>query len=242
MPQDAIIQLMTSVLSQSQYTMIKHAEIKPGERAMSKSKKAATKAICQWRASVLGRDEEGAFTSRLHNGLANKKKYTVFVDGVAQRTHDAKDLLDLMSDHIGGNLVKMGKKYYLQSRGIPQGSVLSSLLCNYFYADLERRHLSFLFEPDCLLVRLIDDFLLITLDRHKAEKFVEMMHRGLPEYGVEVSTQKTLVNFDVHIDGKRVPKAMAGTGFPYCGIRINDTTLEITKDVEARKHIAKGAE
>jgi telomerase reverse transcriptase len=35
--------------------------------------------------------------------------------------------------------VKMGPDYYRQMVGIPQGSVLSSLLCSFFYGDLEKR-------------------------------------------------------------------------------------------------------
>lgn len=140
-------------------------------------------------------------------------------------------LLCLLNDHIEKNLVKIGKKYYRQKRGIPQGSVLSSFLCNYFYADLESNHLDFLRTPDCLLMRLIDDFLLITLDKSKAVRFVETMHRGLPEYGVQVSPPKTLVNFDMRIDGQAVGKTTQPS-FPYCGTRINDQTLDITKDGE----------
>jgi telomerase reverse transcriptase len=78
-------------------------------------------------------------------------------------------------------------------------------------------------------MRLIDDFLLITLDRTKAVRFVEAMHRGMPEYGVQVNAKKTLVNFDMNIDGVTVCKA-TGRAFPYCGTSINDRTLDITKD------------
>ncbi|EXV02575.1 telomerase ribonucleoprotein complex - RNA binding domain protein [Metarhizium robertsii] len=234
-PQDAIIQLMKSIPSQQGYTFTKHAEVQPGERAMMAPEKTATKAIRRWHASVLARDMP-PFVDRLRHGLASKKRNTVFVDRVALEGWDTESLLSLLADHVQRNLVKIGKKYYRQKRGIPQGSVLSSFLCNYFYADLERKHLGFLLSPDCLLMRLIDDFLLITLDKNKAVRFVETMHRGVPEYGVEVSPGKTLVNFDMQIDGKPVCKA-GTTGFPYCGTRIDDRSLDITKDVEAKAAI-----
>lgn len=229
-PQDAIIELMKSVPSQRQYTVTKHAEVQPGERAMVEPEKTATKAIRRWHASALAKDTQIPFADRLQNGLATKRKHTVFIDGVAQRNHDTKALLQLLTDHVERNLVKIGKKYYRQKRGIPQGSVLSSLLCNYFYADLEKKHLGFLLKPDCLLMRLIDDFLLITLDKSKAVQFVETMHRGMPEYGVKVSHGKTMVNFDMRINGEAVCKMPADIGFPYCGTCINDRTLDITKD------------
>ena len=39
--------------------------------------------------------------------------------------------------------LKIGQDYYRQIVGIPQGSVLSALLCSFFYGDLEREHLKF---------------------------------------------------------------------------------------------------
>lgn len=62
--------------------------------------------------------------------------------------------------------------------GIPQGSVLSTVLCNIFYADLERKKLPFLLDEEGLLLRLIDDFLFITMNREHAKSFLEQMHRG----------------------------------------------------------------
>lgn len=45
---------------------------------------------------------------------------------------------------------KIGKDYFRQVVGIPQGSVLSTLLCSFFYGDLERRHLKFTEDSDCV--------------------------------------------------------------------------------------------
>lgn len=229
-PQDAVMRLMRSIPSQSQYTLTKHAEVQPGERSLAEPAKAGTKAIRRWRTSVLARDQKISFATRLHKGLAENKKHTVFVDGVAHRSHSTAALLSLLTSHVESNVVKIGKKYYRQKRGIPQGSVVSSLLCNYFYADLEKTHLSFVTGTDCLLMRLIDDFLLITLDKDKAAQFVRTMHGGFPGYGVQVSAHKTLVNFDMVLDGELVCKSEPDKGFPYCGTRINDKTLDITKD------------
>ncbi|KAG5926155.1 hypothetical protein E4U42_003572 [Claviceps africana] len=231
-PQAELLKLMQSVPSQSTYTIIKHAEVWPGEHTTLGPQTVKSKAMRKWRALVLTQGQDATFTARLHNGLATKKRDTVFIDGVAQKGHETSALLHLMTDHIERNLVKFGKKYYRQKRGIPQGSILSSFLCNYFYADLERKHLGFLSGPDCLLMRLTDDFLLITLDKEKAVKFVETMHRGLPDYGVRVSPQKTVLNFPMSLHGETLQMATSGA-FPYCGTCINDATLEITKDGKA---------
>lgn len=136
-------------------------------------------------------------------------------------------------------MVKIGKKFYRQKEGIPQGSVLSSLLCNYFYADLEATHLSFLNPKESLLLRLIDDFLLITTNRAHAKHFLEVMHEGLPEYGVGVNPDKTLVNFEVVVKGRKVPRLLGQGGFPYCGSFVDTKSLDVRRDRERRKDMGE---
>lgn len=238
-PQPAVIKLMGSIPSQDKYTIMKHAEVKPGERALLECEKSSSKAIRRWHATALAEGEPFNFTARLERDLAGKKKNTVFVDSAMRKTHSVGELLRLLNQHVEQNLVKVGKKYYRQKIGIPQGSVLSSFLCNYFYADLEAQYLGFLASPDTLLLRLIDDFLLVTLDRDKAVRFVDTMHQGVPEYGVVVNPAKTLVNFDMSHDGTPVRKVDGQAGFPYCGTTINCQTLDITKDRHRDAHLGK---
>ncbi|KAF0638481.1 hypothetical protein FPSE5266_10706 [Fusarium pseudograminearum] len=236
-PQEAVVELMKSVPSQTNYTIMKHVEVKPGERAVIDDDKYSSKAISRWHATALSENENSAFVERLEKDLAPKKKNTVFVDSAFRRTKNVGELMHLLKQHVEHNLVLVGKKYYRQKVGIPQGSVLSSFLCNYFYADLEAKHLGFLDSPDCLLLRLIDDFLLVTLDQNKAAKFVNAMHGGFPEYGVAVNPAKTMVNFDMLYDGEPVRKYNHERGFPYCGTAINCQTLDITKDRERDANI-----
>lgn len=226
-PQDAIIALMNSVPSHSKYDMIKHVEVMPNQAAVL----ANTKTFKRWHTSAKAPGDTSTFLQQVGRQIGTGKKDSVIVDSVFRKTHRTCDLLALMNSHIQQNLVKIGKKYYRQKAGIPQGSIISSVLCNYFYADLERTRLSFLRADDCLLLRLIDDFLLITTDQRKAARFVTVMHQGLSEYGVIVSPSKTLVNFPLTIDNLSVPSLPAGNNaFPYCGTRIDMRTLNLTKD------------
>ena len=229
-PQAAVVKLMATVPSREIYTIAKHAEVQPGQRTLLGPDKPATKPVKRWHSTALGEGPCRSLLERLEGGSGKVSKNTVFVDRGTQTSHDTRALMHLLREHVEENLVKVGKKYYRQRVGIPQGSVLSSFLCSYFYADLERQHLSFLDAPDCLLMRLTDDFLLITLDKSKAIRFVETMLRGVPEYGVEVNHKKTLINFNMQIGDKVVPKAPEKGGFPYCGTRIDTQTLGISKD------------
>lgn len=54
----------------------------------------------------------------------------------------------LLREHITTNLVKINSKLYRQKDGIPQGSVLSSMLCSLFYGDMEKTALAFTKDPD----------------------------------------------------------------------------------------------
>lgn len=238
-----MIELLKQIPQQSHYKLLKHAEVAlPSSSTTGSSSSNATtdaKPTRRWHTTATTRTDARPFPQRLEEDAALRKNRTdtVFVHSAAQATHAARDLLALATAHVRQNLVRVGKKYYRQRAGIPQGSVLSSTLCNYFYADLERRCLPFLVSAaeDCLLMRLIDDFLLITTDRDKASRFVEVMHGGLPEYGVVVNAAKSLANFGLVVGGVEVPRVGEGRGFPYCGLLIDCGTLAVAKGREGVK-------
>lgn len=226
-PQAAVVALMRTIPSQSRYDMIKHVEIRPNDNGTLNG----SKVMKRWHSSAKAARDKSTFLQLVERRTVPSKKNAVYVDSVFRKSHSTQDLLALMDSHIQQNLVKIGKKYYRQKDGIPQGSVLSSVLCNYFYAHLEDQELQFIQAEDCLLLRLIDDFLLITTDRTKASRFVNVMQQGMPAYGVTVGPDKTLVNFDLAMNGSQVPKLHDGChAFPYCGTQIDYRTLEISKD------------
>ncbi|KAI5290669.1 hypothetical protein KEM54_000833 [Ascosphaera aggregata] len=174
-----------------------------------------------------------------------KRRNTIFVPRPARQgaQFKAETLLDLLARHVKANLVRVGKKYYRQRHGIPQGSVVSSLLCNLFYADHERKCLNFLLRDgeskrnNALLLRMIDDYLLITTDKGLAVRFLHEMLVPNEEYGITVNPEKTLVNFKVQIDGVRLPQhgtagaaGEAAPAFPFCGTTIDTKTLALSRD------------
>lgn len=226
--------------SESEYRISKHVEIKPGENHRADPK---SKPIRKWTALAHSPDDFQTFEETLEGELAVGRKNIVFIENIVNQFRGTAEILNLLAEHVQQNMVKIGKKFYRQKEGIPQGSVLSSLLCNLFYADLEAQHLSFLQVGESLLLRLIDDFLLITTNPKHAKKFLQVMHDGLPAYGVRVNPDKTLTNFEVTINGKKVARLLGdsatGAGFPYCGSFIDIKTLDISRDRERRKNICK---
>ncbi len=227
-PQEAIVELMKGIPSHGRYKIAKHVEIQAVENTLGHA--SDSRASSRWHSVASAAGNTGSFLQSAEGELGIKRKNTVFVDSIVQKSIDRESLMSLLASHVRQNLVKIGKKYYRQREGIPQGSVLSSTLCNYFYADLETRHLSFLQGDDCLLLRLIDDFLLITTSRGKATHFIQTMHQGFPEYGAMVNLGKSLVNFEMTTDGQKVPLFQGDAPFPYCGTLIDCHTLEVSKD------------
>ncbi|KAF3926350.1 hypothetical protein AA313_de0202275 [Arthrobotrys entomopaga] len=163
------------------------------------------------------------------------KRSLIFVDRVAATYHERATLIRELREHVSNNFVQIGKKFYRQTVGIPQGSVMSTLLCNLFYADLETKELPFTSAKTGLLMRLIDDFLFITTNREHAKRFSDAMHAGFPDYGVVVKVEKSLVNFEAEFEGKKIERVVGdGGGFPYCGALINEKTLEMKRDWSRR--------
>lgn len=236
-PQKDVVRLMKQIASEEDYRIARHAEIKSSDThghgfvSNSTDSKPARKFICTARAAT----DFQSFDEFASAGLGTAKKNTIFVNSIVQTLQEKEKTLDLLQDHVERNVIKIGKKFFRQKAGIPQGSVLSSLLCNYFYAELEKECLGFLEGHQSVLLRLIDDFLLITTNKDHAKRFLQVMHDGIAKYGVEVNAAKSLANFDVIVNGSQVPCLQGRTEFPYCGSSINTKTLEITKDRDRRK-------
>lgn len=214
-PQHKLVQLMERLISEDDYRVTKHVEINRRKGGDKPARKFVTKA----RGAT---DFTNSFKAASNSG-------TVFVDTAMRKRHSADDLLYLLEEHVRMNLVRIGKKYYRQKNGIPQGSILSSILCNFFYGELESEVLAFLHQHhESLLLRLIDDFLLITTDYSRATRFLNLMISGQPDYGITVNPQKSLVNFPITINNIPIPRSTIL--FPYCGTLINTHTLEISRE------------
>ena len=230
-PQQEVIRVIERICSEKDYRIAQHAEIKPnGARWSHCNDKASAKPSRKFLAPARAGDDSDTFEQVVNQSFARGKKGTIFVDMGAQTLDDRESLLDLLEEHVRSNVVRIGKKFFLQKRGIPQGSILSSILCNFFYADFERECLGSLRGEDALLLRMTDDFLLISTSREKATEFLQTMHDGAEAYGIQIRPEKTLVNFDCVVNGTSLNSLDNGTQFPYCGVMINMNTLEITKD------------
>lgn len=231
-PQRRLLDLAKKLVSETAYTISKHVEIRPGSRQnnMSHCEKDDPQGK-PWRKFLTKASPTDSICSLTDS--TNIKSNAVYVDLATVYNQSAQELFARLDEHVRANLVKIGKKFFKQREGIPQGSILSSLLCNYFYGALEREVLGFLSSGDALLLRFIDDFLLVTPDAGLARRFLQLMIDGQPDYGVSVNPAKSLVNFEVTINGTVLPRLQDSIWFPYCGNLINTRTLEIKRNFAA---------
>uniref|UniRef100_A0A8C7CE57 Telomerase reverse transcriptase n=1 Tax=Neovison vison TaxID=452646 RepID=A0A8C7CE57_NEOVI len=144
----------------------------------------------------------------------------------------SSSLFQLFLSLVYNHVIRIGGKSYIQCQGIPQGSVLSTLLCSLCYGDMERRLFPGI-QQDGLLLRLVDDFLLVTPHLKRAQAFLRTLVRGVPEYGCSANLQKTAVNFPVEdmALGSTAPLQLpAHCLFPWCGLLLDTQTLEVSCD------------
>ncbi|EPY49626.1 telomerase reverse transcriptase 1 protein Trt1 [Schizosaccharomyces cryophilus OY26] len=132
---------------------------------------------------------------RLVSSLANRMKDTLFIDNVEYWTKTFDELYDILEKHISQNIVKIGRKYYRQTQGIPQGSVISSYLCYFYMQELIEDYLLFTKRKGSTLIRVVDDFLFITVHKKAANRFLSISSKGFTKYNFNTSNGKTLINF-----------------------------------------------
>lgn len=74
---------------------------------------------------------------------------SLLIDRVIGTHCSSKDLLKQLNAHLVEHYIRLDGQVYRQKVGIPQGSILSSLLCSLFYGDMDTREFKFLLHrPD----------------------------------------------------------------------------------------------
>ncbi|XP_047460477.1 telomerase reverse transcriptase isoform X2 [Mugil cephalus] len=144
-----------------------------------------------------------------------------------------RDMLQFFNQMLTGSVVQHGKKTYRQCRGIPQGSVVSSLICCLCYGHMENVLFKDIAKNKGCLMRLVDDFLLITPHQGEAQTFLKILLAGVPQYGLVVNPQKVMINFPVPEsvcscpDIRLLPPHCL---FPWCGLLVDTHSLNVHKD------------
>lgn len=159
-----------------------------------------------------------ATTSTSETNSSSNKRNSISTYGVLEKFVLANKVKFLIKSLIGHNIISFNNKYHLQTKGIPQGSILSTLLCNLYYAQFEKQNLKFI--VDGLVMRLVDDYILVTTSKLEAETFAGLLNQGVPEWGIEISKNKTKTNILEETEW-----------LAYCGMFLSTSTLETRIDL-----------
>ncbi|KAF5887628.1 telomerase reverse transcriptase, partial [Clarias magur] len=160
---------------------------------------------------------------KLHNAIL-VEKLSVDVKGA--------DVFRFFRQMLSSYVIQYNKKLFRQVCGVPQGSVVSTMLCNLCYGHMETRVLKDITEKGGCLMRLVDDFLLITPRLSKAMEFLKTLMGGVPVYGCVINPQKVAVNFPVRdeLQCTEMTEFPAHCLFPWCGLLIDTCSLHIYND------------
>lgn len=181
----------------------------------------------------------------------------VLCDSIVHPSCQRESLLWLLREHISSNLVKIGKDFCLQKLGIPQGSTLSTLLCCFYLGRMEQE-LGIYAAPQTestppinsdgssttaqdILMRYTDDFLFISTDKERAQRFFNVMQQGSTKYNCFIAPDKTIANFALHNDQRdcasigtsnhAVGTVNEGREFGWCSYLIDTRMLTVRYDL-----------
>lgn len=132
------------------------------------------------------------------------------------------------------------------------------MLCNLYFGNIEELMLDGVFEKessqiirgssstDCnalfvkskhdihLLVRIVDDFLLISSSKSTSARFLKRVNEGIPSLGVKINSDKSRVNYSISLENTNTGKLEVIEAchdfFPWCGLLIDTRTCEISLD------------
>jgi hypothetical protein len=254
--QTHLLKILDTLLTQNDYMVEKFSIMHPRD-GMSE--------ICRRHKRIARPLEELVPFSMTTRVLAEQHRGSIFIDGVSTIAVSKQQVLSQVREHLTSHLVvakgRFRNRYLLQATGIPQVSILSSLLCNIYYGDVERHMLKNIFrdgyhyDTSCsrdmdsldLLARMIDDFILITTASDNLETFFTTMYQGDSSLGVEVNKEKSRSSVDLQFknrDGSvEIVQATKSSKrfFPWCGLLFDTMTGEVRNDY-SRFYEGKGSD
>ncbi|XP_028638557.1 telomerase reverse transcriptase isoform X3 [Grammomys surdaster] len=228
-PQDKLLEVVANMIrhSESMYCSRQYAVVRRDSQGqVHKSFRRQVSTLSDFQPYM------SQFVMHLQDSDASALRNSVVIEQSISMNETSSGLLDFFLHFVRHSVMKIGGRYYVQCQGIPQGSILSTLLCSLCFGDMENKLFAEV-QQDGLLLRFVDDFLLVTPHLAQAKAFLSTLVYGVPEYGCTINLQKTVVNFPVEtgaLDGAVPHQLPAHCLFPWCGLLLDTQTLEVFCD------------
>jgi len=153
----------------------------------------------------------------------------IIVDKAKTIRFKKSQVLEVIREHVLHSTIVLPnntEKYYRRIKGVFQGLPLLATLCDLVYNSLVDKNFQFLFKKsDSILLRLVDDFLVISTDKSQCQKVYDIaLGEEFQLSGALVNTNKTSW-VETSTDLEDFIK--------FVGLKINPSTLEIMPDADS---------
>ncbi|CAA6654698.1 unnamed protein product [Spirodela intermedia] len=125
--QDRLLDVMKDVIWKKEYLLRKYAQVICTKKTMS----------TRYGYVCVDRNEDHDIANSL-TSIRSCSSHGIITDqGILKKIKHA-EIHHLLREHVKSNILQLGRDFCLQRSGISQGSLLSSLLCSFYYGHLER--------------------------------------------------------------------------------------------------------
>lgn len=183
--------------------------------------------------TISGGQRKSVYFESLHPPSEFVKKFGEKIVSNGSYLVTKETLLQKLCALLFYNVTKLGKQHYVQTVGIPQGSVVSTLLCAAYYGHMDRTMLSLIQGRKDLLIRMVDDMLYVTPVKENAELLLKIFLEGIPEFNCRSNLKKCSINFKYsHPVFGRVPNLVDSQEnfIRFCGLAFDTTSLSVSLD------------
>ncbi|CAN6467431.1 unnamed protein product [Victoria cruziana] len=124
--QGKLLHVMDDILQEQEYHLRRYVQVH-----------------CSRRSLVVHHDDllvnHGKCSYSLLASKQSRSSHSILVDQASTRKIGRDELLVFLTKHIRNNIWRLDGKLFLHEIGIPQGSMISSFLCSFYYGHLERK-------------------------------------------------------------------------------------------------------
>ncbi|XP_019731824.1 telomerase reverse transcriptase [Hippocampus comes] len=173
---------------------------------------------------------KGFLTALQRNDRAH---HSIMVEQDLATNIHSQEILQFFTHMLTHSFVRFGKRTYRQLCGIPQGCSASTLLCCLCYGHMENALFQGMELAKGRLMRMVDDFLLITPSLSEAQNFLKVLFAGVSQYGLVVNPHKVVVNFELQEDLSSyagIQTLASHCLFPWCGLLLDTSSLNVYND------------
>ncbi|KAG8391253.1 hypothetical protein BUALT_Bualt01G0168900 [Buddleja alternifolia] len=125
--QDKLLSVMNDVILDDEYTLEKFIHVIRTKESLKVHHHV-----------TLAHQDIIAASPKITPRLPAQPSDSVLVKKALSRIIRKEEFKSTLKEHITHNVVQLHNNFYLQRLGIPQGSVLSALLCSFYYGHMER--------------------------------------------------------------------------------------------------------